>query len=70
VSVDGSGRGGQRIYRRRQVDMLADLVDRFPRGFAAERDQFVGAVKFEQADLADARSNENVGRVAGPGASA
>ena len=45
--------------------MLGDFVARLAHGFAAERDEFVGAVELEQADLADLQADQHVGRVAG-----
>ena len=49
--------------------MLADLGRRLADRLAAERDQFVGAMKLEHADLADLELHQRVGRIAGqPGA--
>jgi hypothetical protein len=50
--------------RRQGRDRLDQRFDRPSGGFRAERDGFVGAMKVEQADAAEARLNENVRRIA------
>ena len=45
--------------------MLADFGRRLADRLAAERDQFVGAMKLEHADVADLDLHQRVGRIAG-----
>src|SRR3984893_13056996 len=50
---------------RSHRDVFGDVVYDPARGFAADRDKFVGAMKIEEADFAEPRIDENVGRITG-----
>src|SRR5271165_6198945 len=60
--VEASRSGG--VYRRR-LGMFLDLGGRLADRLAAERDQLVGAMKLEHADLADLELHQGVRRIAG-----